>query len=402
MLTGKKIILGVSGSIAAYKAVFLLRLLRKAGAEVKVVSTEAVSEFVGELTFASLSAQPVFSGLWSANWSEHVALGTWADMMLVVPATANTLAKFAHGLCDNALTAVYLAAPCPVMVAPAMDADMYVHPRTQANLDTLKMDGVHVLPVGTGFLASGLEGPGRLLEPEQIMEAVETLLTAERPLAGKKLMLTAGPTRESIDPVRFITNHSTGKMGYALASEAARLGAAVTLVSGPTVLPDPPGVQTLRVESTQEMYDTVHQTAAKQDIIIAAAAVSDYTPVTVAKEKLKKTGDDMQLDLRRTQDILKSLGKVKPAGQILVGFALETQDEVGNAKKKLLSKNLDFIVLNSLRDAGAGFGHDTNKIMILDRQDQQVVFPLKSKAEVAQDILGHICTLVEETAPSHV
>ncbi|MEO1451602.1 MAG: bifunctional phosphopantothenoylcysteine decarboxylase/phosphopantothenate--cysteine ligase CoaBC, partial [Bacteroidota bacterium] len=384
------------------KAVFLLRLLRKAGAKVKVVTTEAVSEFVGELTFSSLAGHPVFSGLWSANWSEHVALGTWADLMLVVPATANTLAKFAHGQCDNALTAVYLAAPCPVMVAPAMDADMYVHPRTQANLKTLAEDGVNVLPVGTGFLASGLEGPGRLLEPEAILATVEAHFDQQKPLAGKKLMLTAGPTREAIDPVRFISNHSTGKMGYALAAEAARLGAEVTLVSGPTVLSDPPGVQTIRIQRTQEMYDIVHQTAAEQDIIIAAAAVSDYTPVEVATQKLKKQGDDMHLRLKRTPDILKSLGEVKPAHQILVGFALETNDELGNAKKKLSSKNLDFIVLNSLRDPGAGFAHDTNKITILDRQGEQWSFPLKSKLEVAKDILNRICAFIAEKAPSRV
>ncbi|MDX1908999.1 MAG: bifunctional phosphopantothenoylcysteine decarboxylase/phosphopantothenate--cysteine ligase CoaBC [Bacteroidia bacterium] len=393
MLQGKKIILGVSGSIAAYKAVYLLRLLIKAGAEVRVVVTDQVSHFVGDLTFSSLTGTPVFRDLWGSNWSEHVALGTWADLMLVAPATAHTLAKLAHGQCDNALTAVYLAARCPVMLAPAMDADMYIHPRTQANLRTLAADGCQVLPVGNGFLASGLEGPGRLLEPDDILKAVEQLLNPDRPLAGKKLLLTAGPTREALDPVRYISNHSSGKMGYAIAHAARDMGAEVTLVSGPVQLPPPPGVTLVSVVSAAEMYEAVHRTAREQDILILAAAVADYTPEEVAPHKIKKQGDELVLRLTKTRDILRSLGEQKLPGQRLIGFALETHDEVTHARKKLEEKNLDCIVLNSLQDPGAGFAHDTNKITLLDRSGRIVPLPLKSKTEVARDILMHILTL---------
>ncbi|MEO0896279.1 MAG: bifunctional phosphopantothenoylcysteine decarboxylase/phosphopantothenate--cysteine ligase CoaBC [Bacteroidota bacterium] len=391
-LQGKKIILAVSASIAAYKAILLLRMLQKEGATVKVVTTPHVEKFVGELTFSSLAHEKVFSGLWNEGWSEHVALGTWADLMVIAPATANTMAKLATGLCDNALTAVYLAAPCPVILAPAMDADMYVHPRTQANIDTLESDGVKVLPVGQGFLASGLQGPGRLMEPEDILKEVIAFF-GPQPLKGAKLLMTAGPTRESIDPVRFITNHSTGKMGYAIAEEAARMGAEVILVSGPTHLPDPKGVRTIRVMSTQEMYDAVHAHQAEQDIMIMSAAVSDYTPITPSDIKIKKTGDELNIALKKTQDILKSVGKIKKEGQILVGFALETHDEVKHAEKKLQSKNLDFVVLNSLNDKGAGFGHDTNKVSILCRTGEKHNFPLKSKKEVAKDILALVSQL---------
>jgi len=391
-LKGKKIILGVSGSIAAYKAVFLLRLLQKEGAEVRVVSTPAVEKFVSSLTFSSLIQRPVFSDLWAEGWSEHVALGTWADLLLVVPVTAHTLAKMAQGLCDNALMAVYLAAPCPVIVAPAMDADMYVHPRTQSNLSTLQQDGVKVLPVGQGFLASGLEGPGRLLEPEQIMEEVLAFF-GEKPLSGTGLLITAGPTREAIDPVRYISNRSTGKMGYALAAKARELGADVTLISGPTALADPPGVHTLRVVSAKEMYEAVHERAEQQDILIMAAAVSDYSPLQVADKKIKKDSDSLNIPLAKTEDILKSLGKKKRQNQLLIGFALETHDEIEHAKRKLESKNLDFIVLNSLQDKGAGFAHDTNKITILFRDNQLLSFPLKEKAQVAGDILNQVVGL---------
>ncbi|MEM7655409.1 MAG: bifunctional phosphopantothenoylcysteine decarboxylase/phosphopantothenate--cysteine ligase CoaBC, partial [Bacteroidota bacterium] len=375
-----------------------LRLLKKSGAEVRVVCTESVSEFVGELTFSSLSGHPVFQGLWSANWSEHVALGNWADLMIVAPATAHTLAKLSHGLCDNALTAVYLAARCPVMVAPAMDVDMYLHPRTQANLETLKGDGVMVLPTGTGYLASGLSGPGRLLEPEEIMAHIQASL-GPKLLEGKRLLLTAGPTRESLDPVRFITNHSSGKMGYAIAQAAQQLGAKVTLVSGPVALGVPAGVELVKVESAQDMYEAVHQQVAEQDIIIMSAAVADYTPKEVASQKLKKGAGPMVLELQRTKDILKSVGEIKQPHQILVGFALETENEVENATKKLHKKNLDVIVLNSLRDAGAGFGHDTNKITLLDRAGGIEALPLKSKGEAAKDILQKIITLLDQ--PNH-
>ncbi|MCI4667142.1 MAG: bifunctional phosphopantothenoylcysteine decarboxylase/phosphopantothenate--cysteine ligase CoaBC [Bacteroidia bacterium] len=392
MLKGKKIVLGVTASIAAYKAVFLLRLLQKAGAEVKVVTTPSVEKFVGELSFSALTKGNVFSDLWNEGWSEHVGLGTWADLLLVVPATANTLAKFAHGLCDNALTAVYLAAPCPVMVAPAMDADMYVHPRTQANLEILQKDGVHVLPVGDGFLASGLQGPGRLMEAEDILTAVQTFF-GEKPLAGTGLLLTAGPTREAIDPVRYITNHSTGKMGYALAEEAARLGAEVTIVSGPTQLELPKNIYRIDVQSAQEMYEAVHQNLQDKDVVIMTAAVADYTPLEVSHQKIKKAEGDLNIPLKRTRDILKSVGAIKKSEQILVGFALETHNELDNAKKKLQSKNLDFVVLNSMKDAGAGFGHDTNKLTLLFRDEEQMSFPLKSKKELAKDILQQVIRL---------
>ena len=393
-MQGKKIILAVSGSIAAYKSVFLLRLLKKAGATVKVVTTPAVSHFVGELTFSSLSGEKVFSNLWEENWSEHVSLGTWADLMIVAPATANTLAKMAQGLCDNALTAVYLAARCPVVVAPAMDADMYMHPQVQANLNTLQQHQVTVMEVGTGFLASGLEGPGRMAEPEEIFEQAASLLTPSL-LEGKRIMISAGPTREEIDPVRYITNHSTGKMGYALAQQAQRMGAKVTLVSGPSCLPIPWDVTCIPCTSTQEMYEAITQIAEQQDILIMAAAVSDYTPAQVASQKIKKSEDILTLELKKTTDILKHLGTIKRPDQLLVGFALETENELENAKKKLIKKNLDLIVLNSTRDKGAGFGHDTNKITLIEATGNHETYSLKAKNSVAKDILNKIVQLLE-------
>ncbi|TAE56228.1 MAG: bifunctional phosphopantothenoylcysteine decarboxylase/phosphopantothenate--cysteine ligase CoaBC [Bacteroidetes bacterium] len=395
-MRGKKIILGISGSIAAYKAVILLRALKKAGADVRVVATDSLEHFVGELTLSSLSGHKVFRDLWAENWSEHVTLGTWADLMVVAPATANTLAKLANGLCDNALTAVYLAARCPVMLAPAMDADMYIHPRTQANLSRLSADGCTVLPVGNGFLASGLEGPGRMMEPEEIFERITDFFAQKRPLAGKKLLLTAGPTREALDPVRYLTNHSSGKMGYALAQEAARMGAEVTLVSGPTHLPAPEGVTRIGVNSAQDMYEAVMAHADTQDILIMAAAVADYTPVEVADRKIKKKESEFVLTLKKTTDILASLGKLKQPRQLLIGFALETDNELENARKKLQAKNADLIVLNSLQDSGAGFSHDTNQITLVGPVEEVKHFPLKSKQEAAKDILEAIHSLYLE------
>ena len=389
MLQGKKIILALSGSIAAYKSVVLLRLLKKAGAEVKVVTTSSVDTFVGELTLSTLSGQPVFSGLWDAGWSEHVALGTESDLMVVAPATANTLAKMAHGLCDNALTAVYLAARCPVMVAPAMDADMYIHPRTAANLAQLAADGVKVLPVGSGFLASGLQGPGRMMEPEDIFAEIEAMFSA-KPLAGKKILITAGPTREALDPVRFLTNHSSGKMGYALAEAARDLGAYVTLVSGPVALPAPDGLELLRVESAADMFDAVRTRSAQQDVIIKAAAVADYTPSQVAGQKMKKKDGELSMELKRTQDILAYLGEHKPMHQILVGFALETNNALENARNKLQRKHLDLIVLNTLEDAGAGFGVDTNVVTLIDKHGKEDRLPIQSKKAIAKAILDRI------------
>ena len=392
MLSGKKIVLGITGSIAAYKSVLLLRLLIKAGAEVKVVCTPSVNAFLGELTLSSLSGKSVFSGIWEENWSEHVELGLWADLMIVAPATANTLAKFAHGLCDNALTAVYLAARCPIMLAPAMDVDMYKHARTQKNLKELESDGCIVLETGEGFLASGLEGVGRMLEPEEIYEIIESHFRGSE-MAGKKILISAGPTQEALDPVRFISNHSSGKMGYALAKAAWYMGADVSLVSGPTQLSPPKGVKFKGVTSAQDMYEAVTAEAAEQDCIIMAAAVADYTPLSKADQKIKKSGDDMQIPMKRTKDILKSLGEKKPEGQILVGFAMETENELDNAQKKLFKKKMDFVVLNSLRDKGAGFKHDTNKVTIMDQAGNVEALPLKSKEELAGDILHKVIKL---------
>lgn len=392
MLNGKTIILGVTGSIAAYKAVVLLRLFKKAGANVKVVTTNSVDHFVGELTWSSLSGQPVFNGLWEEGWSEHVELGTTADLMVVAPATANTLAKFAHGLCDNALTAVYLAARCPVIVAPAMDADMYIHPRTTANLAQLEADDVQVLPVGQGFLASGLEGPGRMMEPEEIFEAVTRHFTTG-PLTGKKVLITAGPTREDIDPVRYITNHSSGKMGYALAETARDLGADVTLVTGPVRFPPPSGMKVVPVGSAEEMFEAVTADSAQQDIIIKAAAVADYTPANPADQKVKKKEGELAIELKRTKDILKFLGTHKPAQQILVGFALETNNALEHARNKLNRKQLDLIVLNTLEDQGAGFGHDTNVVTLIDKLGGENKLPRQSKQDVAKAIFEYIQTV---------
>jgi len=389
VLAGKKIILGVTGGIAAYKSVYLLRLLKKAGAEVQVVCTPAVRHFVGELTFSTLSQRPVFEGLWSAQWSAHVEIGIWADLMVVAPTTTNTLAKFAHGLCDNALTAVYLAAKCPVMVAPAMDLDMFLHPRTQANMRMLEEVGNTVLPTEEGFLASGLHGPGRMLAPEAIMEHIEMALSP-KPLLGKRLLLTAGPTQEAIDPVRYVSNHSTGKMGFSLAREARNLGAEVTLITGPTALAAPLGVTCVRVTSAADMLEATQKHLAQSDILIMSAAIADYTPAEVATQKIKKTGDSISLDMKKTQDVLRTLALLKQPHQTWVGFALETNNEMAHAQDKLQRKNLDMIVLNSLQDPGAGFAHDTNKITLIRKDGTVSGFPLKSKTEVAADILAQL------------
>jgi phosphopantothenoylcysteine decarboxylase / phosphopantothenate---cysteine ligase len=389
MLAGKKIILGITGSIAAYKAALLVRLLVKEGAEVKVVMTESAKRFVGELTFSNLSQQPVFSGLWDGNWTEHVHLGAWADLMVIAPASANTLAKMANGICDNALLAVYLSAKCPVLAAPAMDADMYVHPSTQRNLARLAQDGVTVLEAGIGFLASGLHGAGRMAEPEDILHAV-TAQFGMRHLEGKKVLVSAGPTREHIDPVRFISNGSTGTMGYAIAAAAHQLGATVTLVSGPIPPPMQLPFAPIFVDTAQDMLTAMLAHSADQDYIVMTAAVGDYKPAEVAEQKIKKGQDDLLLRLVRTQDILAQLGAQKPAGQVLIGFALETHDEEAYAKKKLEAKNLDFVVMNSLRDPGAGFGTDTNKITLFSRRGDSYLFPLKSKVELAQALWATI------------
>lgn len=394
MLKGKKILLGVCSGIAAYKAAFLTRLLVKAGAEVQVVMTPGAKEFITPLTLSTLSKNPVYSEFTSGangQWNNHVELGLKADLILIAPATANTLAKMANGLCDNLLLAVYLSARCPVMVAPAMDLDMLKHPATQKNIDALKSFGNILIPSGTGELASGLHGEGRLAEPEQILQFVEEFFNRKKKLSGKKVLISAGPTYEAIDPVRFIGNHSSGKMGVALAEEAAKEGAQVTVVLGPSsVLPTNLAIKVLHIESAQEMYNMCTRLFKTHDIAIMSAAVADYRPAKVSATKIKKQDAALSIQLEPTPDTLAALGKLKTKKQTLVGFALETNNELENAKKKVKSKNLDFIVLNSLRNKNAGFRHNTNKISIIDRNNKIHNFELKNKNEVAKDIIVHL------------
>lgn len=388
-LNGKKILLGITGSIAAYKSISLVRLLVKQGAEVKLVLTPAARDFVSPLTLATLSRNPVLTDLFDGqSWSNHVMLGRWADLMLIAPASCNTIGRMAHGLCDNMLLATYLSATCPVWIAPAMDEDMWHHPATRANLEKLADFGNRIIPVGNGQLASGLEGDGRMAEPEELLGLIQHYFSNNQPLKGRKVLVTAGPTYEAIDPVRFIGNHSSGKMGIALAAELQRRGAQVTLVLGPSQVPVPPAInQVLRVTSAEEMYNACTGMFAEMDLAVMAAAVADYRPVSVAPEKIKKKEEELQLQLTRTPDILGSLGQLKKKDQVLVGFALETNQEEAHAKEKLKKKNADMIVLNSLRDAGAGFGHDTNKITILLSSGEIKSFDTKSKNEVATDII---------------
>jgi phosphopantothenoylcysteine decarboxylase/phosphopantothenate--cysteine ligase len=397
MLSGKKILLGVTGSIAAYKSANLVRLLVKQGAQVKVVMSDGAKDFITPLTLSTLSKNPVYSQFVlndAGEWTNHVDLALWADAILIAPATANTIAKMANGLCDNLLLAVYLSAKSNVFVAPAMDLDMFAHPATQHNLNLLKSFGNVVLPVGEGELASGLTGAGRMLEPEEIIDFLSTHLTTTETLKGKKVLVTAGPTYESIDPVRFIGNHSSGKMGFALAEEFARHGAEVTLIAGPTDLKSNNQlIKRIDVTSADDMYDKTVKAFAKSDIAVMSAAVADYTPEKVSITKIKKSGDELHLKLKKTKDILAQLGKVKTKKQVLVGFALETDNELANAKSKLERKNLDFIVLNSLKSKGAGFGHDTNKISIIDSKGTVTAFKLKAKTEVAHDIVQKIISL---------
>tara|TARA_B100001146_G_scaffold100605_2_gene89120 strand:+ start:1160 stop:2356 length:1197 start_codon:yes stop_codon:yes gene_type:complete len=392
MLSGKKVLLGVTAGIAAYKTAYIVRLFIKAGAEVRVVMTPEAKEFVTPLTLSTLSKNEVVSSFTNEEgetWNNHVDLGLWADFMLIAPATANTLSKMANGHSDNILLATYLSAKCPVYFAPAMDLDMYKHPSTKASFQKLEEFQNKMIPVGSGELASGLSGEGRMAEPEEIVQFITKDLQAQLPLDRKKILITAGPTYEAIDPVRFIGNHSSGKMGYAIAEAAANLGAEVILVSGPTALQvTHQNIKLVRVTSTQEMYEQVHQYYAQVNVAIAAAAVSDYKPKQIAHQKIKKSDAEISIELEKTQDILLSLGKAKK-NQLLVGFALETENEVENAKGKLARKNLDFIVLNSLNDKGAGFQAATNKIKII-YPDQIKEFGLKSKQEVAKDILNEV------------
>ncbi len=394
MLKGKKIIIGITGSIAAYKAAFLIRLLVKEGAEVKVVTTDSANEFITPLTLSTLSKNPVYSQFTSdkesGTWTNHVELGLWADIMLIAPATANTLAKMTHGVCDNLLMAVYLSAKCPVWVAPAMDLDMYRHFSTLSNIKKLKENGVRVLESAHGELASGLVGEGRMHEPEDIVDSIKDFFNSSV-WANQKVLITAGPTYEAIDPVRFIGNHSSGKMGYALAKEAAKRGADVVLVSGPSSqFTNHPNIRVISVVSAQEMHEAVIENYADANVIIASAAVADYRPKHVAEQKMKKKDSSLQIELEPTTDILADLGSKKQPNQLLIGFALETENELDNAKGKLTRKNLDFIVLNSLNNQGAGFKHDTNQITIIDKNTKTTYFELKSKEEVAHDILNTV------------
>jgi phosphopantothenoylcysteine decarboxylase / phosphopantothenate---cysteine ligase len=392
MLAGKKIIVGITGSIAAYKTPLIVRQLIKAGAEVKVIMTPASTDFVSKLTLSTLSKNPVLVDLFDEqSWANHVELGRWADLMLIAPLSCNTLSKMATGQCDNLLLAVYLSAVCRVMLAPAMDADMWHHPNTKRNLETLRENGNIVLDVAHGELASGLIGQGRMSEPEEIVAAIEHFFQTADQLKGKKALVTAGPTYEAIDPVRFIGNHSSGKMGYAIAEELAKRGADVTLVSGPVSIKSKnKNLKLIPVNTANEMYTTCIANSASYDIAVMAAAVADYTPVVVADQKIKKTGDELTITLKKTKDILGSLGKTKSNKQILVGFALETENEKGNAQKKLVEKNADLIILNSLKDEGAGFGHDTNKVVLFFKNETEKQIELKSKSALAKDIVDAI------------
>jgi phosphopantothenoylcysteine decarboxylase/phosphopantothenate--cysteine ligase len=394
MLRDKKILLGVTGSIAAYKSAVLTRLLVKAGATVKVVITSSAADFITPLTLSTLSKNPVLTDFVkdeTGQWNNHVDLGLWADVMIIAPASANTVAKMANGLCDNLLLAVYLSARCPVYFAPAMDLDMLQHPATKANFQKLKSFGNILIDAGYGELASGLTGNGRMAEPEEIVSVLEKHFAAEKVLQGKKVLVTAGPTYEAIDPVRFIGNHSSGKMGFSLAEELADQGASVSLVTGPTQQHiNHPQVNVIHVTSAEEMYTSCASLFPTTDITVLAAAVADYRPVEVADQKIKKKDTNLTIELTKTQDIAASLGKMKHNGQVIVGFALETENEQTNALAKLEKKNFDLIVLNSLNDKGAGFGHDTNKITIMDRSQNVRSFELKNKKEVARDIVKAI------------
>ncbi|MBO7301581.1 MAG: bifunctional phosphopantothenoylcysteine decarboxylase/phosphopantothenate--cysteine ligase CoaBC [Bacteroidaceae bacterium] len=397
MLKGKKIVLGVTGSIAAYKAAMLLRLLVKEGAEVQVVMTPSAKEFITPLTMSTLSGRPVVSEFFNntdGTWHSHVEIGLWADAMIVAPATASTLGKMANGVADNMLVTTYLSMKAPVFIAPAMDLDMYAHPSTQRSISILKEYGNHIIEATSGELASHLSGKGRMEEPEKIVQCLKDFFFSSKELTGKKILITAGPTYEKIDPVRFIGNYSSGKMGCAIADECASRGAEVVLVAGPmSIRCEQKGIERINVESAREMYDVAMETFPSCDAAILTAAVADYRPAVQADEKIKRSGDSMTIELEPNKDIAASLGREKKEGQCLVGFALETNNEFANANEKLSKKNLDFIVLNSLQDKGAGFAHDTNKVTIIDRISS-TEYPLKSKKDVAKDIVSHLSKLL--------
>ena len=395
VLKGKKILLGISGGIAAYKTASLVRLFIKAGAHVQVIMTPASKDFITPLTLSTLSKNPVYSSFYDQSednekWNSHVELGLWADLMLVAPATANTLSKMANGVCDNLLIAIYLSAKCPVYFAPAMDLDMYIHPSTLESFSKLKSFGNTMIPAESGELASGLSGEGRMSEPEHIVSFLEADLESRLPLKGKKILITAGPTYEAIDPVRFIGNHSSGKMGFDIAQSAANLGASVIVVSGPSHCKiENSLVKVVPVVSAQEMYEACHHYYNDVDVVIAAAAVADYRPKHISTQKIKKNANEFSIDLEKTKDILASLGEIKK-NQFLIGFALETENEIENAKLKIQKKNLDLIVLNSLQDEGAGFAKPTNKITFIDRNFTVEPMEIKPKEAVADDILNKV------------
>ena len=397
MLRNKHIVLGITGSIAAYKACLIIRGLIKQGAEVQVVIAPAGREFITPITLSTLTQKPVICDFFNhqdGTWNSHVDLGLWADAMLLAPATASAIGKMAHGVADNMLITTYLSMKAPVFIAPAMDLDMYAHPSTQENLQLLSKRGNHIIEPGTGFLASKLEGKGRMQEPEEIVRTLDEYFSQSQELKGKRVLITAGPTYEKIDPVRFIGNYSSGKMGFALAEECARRGAEVELVSGPVSLQiHHPSVHRTNVESAEEMFHAATERFTQADIAILCAAVADFTPTQVAGTKIKREGEELVLHLSPTHDIAQCLGNMKRDGQIMIGFALETNDEEAHAKDKLKRKNLDFIVMNSLQDKGAGFRHDTNKVTIIDAQGK-TEYPLKDKKEVAEDIVNRICTLL--------
>lgn len=391
MLSGKKILVGVTGSIAAYKAIMLVRLLVKAGAEVKVIMTSSAKDFISPLTFSTLSKNEVLVDLFNeTSWANHVNLGRWADVMLIAPLSCNTLAKMANGLCDNLLLAVYLSATCPVIAAPAMDEDMWHHSSTKFNIDKITSFGNNIIPVDNGELASGLYGDGRMAEPETIMQYLQNFFFSAKELAGKKILVTAGPTYEAIDPVRFIGNHSSGKMGVAIAEEFAGRGAKVILILGPSEIPVSKNIQTIQITSASEMYEACINNFSEVDVTVMAAAVADYTPEDFSLTKIKKAENILDLKLKRTKDILQHLGEQKSKHQIIVGFALETNNEKENALSKLEKKNIDLIVLNSVNDEGAGFRSDTNKITIFDKRGNEFQFKTKSKKLVAKDIVNTI------------
>ena len=397
-MKGKKIVLGITGSIAAYKAAVLIRALIKKGAEVQVVITPAGKEFITPITLSALTSKPVISEFFSqrdGTWHSHVDLGLWADAMVIAPTTASTIGKMANGIADNMLITTYLSMKAPVFVAPAMDLDMFAHPATQKNLEILRSYGNHIIEPGEGELASHLVGKGRMEEPEKIVEVLEAFFNREQDLKGKKVLITAGPTYEKIDPVRFIGNYSSGKMGYALAESCARRGAEVTLISGPVqVKAQHPSIKVTKVESAHQMHEAAIKAFPTSDAAILCAAVADFTPEVKADQKIKREKEDLILKLVPTEDIAAALGKIKKENQCLVGFALETNNELANARHKLEKKNFDFIVLNSLQDAGAGFQCDTNKITIVDKE-KAIPYPLKTKTEVADDIIDRLANLLQ-------